>query len=77
MTFQECCIQCAGNAELVKEFNRLSDAKLGESRNPFEIAIDNASGYEPNNEEDLQKFCDFVYRCVWAPLLAQQEKDLN
>ena len=49
MTFQECCIQCAGNAELVKEFNRLSDAKLGGSRNPFEIAIDNACGYEPNN----------------------------
>lgn len=71
MTFFECAVQCAGNRELVKEFNRLSGFRMGEPRKPMEIAIDDACGRDPDTEA-FPYFLDFVYSCVWIPLVSKQ-----
>jgi hypothetical protein len=44
--FQECVIECVGNKELVKEFNRLSGCNLWQSlrRAPLDRMIDDACG---------------------------------
>lgn len=68
MTFDECAVYCVGNSELVKEFNRLSRCHLGERRTPIEASIDNACGYDPDKEA-IPQFLDFVYQCIWQPLL--------
>lgn len=61
---------CAGNWELVSEFNRLSGFHLGETRTPIEVQIDTACGYDPD-QEAIPHFLDFIYECIWLPLLAQ------
>ncbi len=68
MSFEQCALYCAGNTELVKEFNRLSGCHLGEHRTPIDIAIDSACGYDPDREA-MPQFLDFVYHCIWLPLL--------
>lgn len=50
MSFEQCALYCAGNMELVKEFNRLSGCHLGERRTPIDIAIDGACGYDPDDK---------------------------
>lgn len=67
MTFEECCLECIKNEDLIKEFNRLSGCHLGKPRKPLDIAIDKACGYDPVRE-DLQKFTAFVYEYVWSGL---------
>lgn len=56
MSFEQCALYCAGNTELVKEFNRLSGCHLGEHRTPIDIAIDSACGYDPDREAMPQFF---------------------
>ena len=67
MTFAEVCAECLANDELVKEWNRLTGHQLGVPRSPVEIAIDKASGYDPDTEA-MPDFVDFVFECVWVPL---------
>lgn len=50
MTFEECCLHCIENKELVSEFNRLSGCKLGMGQ----------------NEEAMPLFVAFVYECIWT-----------
>lgn len=68
MTFQECAMTCAGNKELVREFNRLNGSHLGVPRSGIEKAIDDACGYDPY-AESLPQFLAFVYECIWLPLM--------
>ena len=74
MTFEECCVKCVKEEELVSEFNRLSGFCLGQKRLPVEKAIDEACGYDPDKEA-FPAFCRFVYEYIWAPLLAMQDKE--
>lgn len=67
MTFYDCAIQCAGNKDLVKEFNRLTGLHMGESRTPIQCAIDKSCGYD-QDKEAFHAFLDFVYECIWLPL---------
>jgi len=73
MTFHECLMQCAGTPELVSQFNRLSGCSLGrDSRSAIDKMIDKATGYQDeidqNNNDDMRKFINFVWDCVWLRL---------
>lgn len=74
MTFYECLMECAGNQDLVDQFNRLTGRKVGvaDIRSPLDRMIDKASGYEETLtlkcEDDLRAFIDFCYEAVWARL---------
>ena len=65
MTFNECLIVCAGQKELVSEFDRLAGTSLGENKSPINQMIDEATGKE---RADIVKFIEFVYDCVWLRL---------
>ena len=48
ITFSECVVMCAGNQDLVQEFNRLTGFYMGERRDALAQAIDKACGYDPD-----------------------------
>ena len=64
-TFKECLMYCAGNKELVAEFDRLSGSNLSFKGAPINIMVDQATGKQ---KDDLRAFCDFVYECIWSRL---------
>ena len=65
MYFYEFLMQCAGNKELVLEFDRLSGSNLSLEGPPINFMIDKATG---KLEDDLGLFRDFIYDCVWSRL---------
>jgi len=72
MTFEECCIKCVENEELVNQFNRLTGCKLGVSKTPIEKIIDESCKYN-STKETFGIFCQFVFDHVWIPLLAKEQ----
>ena len=68
ITFSECVVMCAGNQELVQEFNHLTGFHMGERRDALAQAIDEACGYDPDKEA-FPAFIEFVGKCVWTPLV--------
>lgn len=72
MDFVGCCKVCVSNAEFVKQLNRITGNHLGESRNPIEIAIDEACGYDPD-KSFMQAFCAFVFEYVWVSMMHEKE----
>jgi hypothetical protein len=68
MTLKEVILFCISDPELVKEFNRLYDAKIGIDDRPAIVKmVDEAAGYNPF-AGDYIKFIQFVYRVIWLPL---------
>lgn len=65
MTFHDCVIACAGQAELVAEFDRLTGHNLSLKGSPLDLEIDKATG---RLEEGMRDFVGFVYECIWARL---------
>lgn len=65
MTFDECVVFCAGNRELLVEFDRLFDAHLSQRRTGIEAMVDQATG---RDAEAWAKFTVFVWDCVWTRL---------
>lgn len=65
MTFYDCLMECAGNKELVKEFDRLNNSNLSLKGSPINIMVDEATGKQ---KEDLRMFVDFCYEFIWLPL---------
>lgn len=76
MDFVGCCKTCVSNAEFVKQFNRITGNHLGEIRNPIEIAIDQACGYNPD-KSSMQAFCAFVFEYVCVPMTAQRGTEMK
>lgn len=70
MTFWDCVVECAGNMQLVKEFNRLSGHHMGEARDGITRAIDEACGHDPEKEA-FPAFISFVYEYIWIPVARQ------
>lgn len=68
ITFSECVVMCAGNQDLVQQFNRLTGFHMGEDRDALAQAIDKACGYDPDKEA-FPAFIEFVDECVWTPLV--------
>lgn len=74
MDFTEVAIECVRNTELVREFNRLTDCKLGiDTRLPIEKMIDEATGYSEVMKQDMGKFIMFVFEFIWLPLTEEVE----
>ena len=69
MTFEDCCKECLKNGQLVKQFNRLTGHDIAIGRSPIQRLIDESTGYNPNNQETMNEFFDFVYNYVWLPTL--------
>lgn len=63
MTFTECVMECAGNSELVAEFDRLSGSNLSLKGAKIELMIDEATG---RLNAELAMFVSFVYERVWT-----------
>lgn len=72
MTFEECCHECIGNKELLREFNRLTGKHLGEHRSGVIRTIDEACGYDPDMEA-MPLFVAFVYDAVWCRMSRTRE----
>lgn len=70
MTFEDVVMECWGNDEFVRQFNRLAGTHLKETkRAPIEMLIDNATGYEPGMDDaEAHKFFAFVKDMVWDRL---------
>lgn len=68
MDFEQCCIECLNNDDLVNEFCRLKNIKRPDKRSPIEIQIDQACGYDAN-KEFVKVFTQFVFEFMWIPML--------
>lgn len=68
MTFEECCLQCAKNDELVKQFNRLTGHSLKEKRTPIQKVIDDSCNYN-SDKEASPDFSQFIFNYIWLPLV--------
>jgi hypothetical protein len=68
MDFEEVCLICLKNDELVNEFCRLKGIKRPDKRSFIEIEIDKACGYD-TNMEFIKVFTDFVMNYVYLPLI--------
>lgn len=68
MDFEQCCIECLNNDDLVNEFCRLKGIKRPDRRSPIEIQIDQACKYDAN-KEFVKEFTQFVFEYVWVPML--------
>jgi len=76
MTFYDCVIECAGNKDLVAQFNRLNGTNIGvDPRKPIERMIDEATGHEEEIREgmkaEFRQFIAFCWDVIWMPLAAK------
>ena len=67
ITYNECLMAVAGNAELVREYDRLCGTDLSHigTRSPLVAMIDEATGYE---RDTLLQFMVFVFECIYLTL---------
>ena len=65
MTFTECVKFCAGNAEMVRQFDRLRGTNLSLRGSALDLAVDEATG---RLRHDLALWVAFVYDAVWLRL---------
>lgn len=65
MTFAECLLECAGNTELLKQFDRLHGSNLSNDAAPINTMIDKSTGLY---DLHLADFANFVYDVVWRRL---------
>ena len=75
MDFQEVCLECIRNKELVGEYNRLTGKRLGvDSRAPIEKIIDETIGYQAElDKKEMGFFVLFVLDVIWLPVIAGGE----
>lgn len=66
-SFFDVVVECAMNAELVANYDRLYQAHFGRivKRDPMAALIDKATGFE---RDECLKFAAFVWDCVWTRL---------
>lgn len=64
INFLECLQLCAGNKELVSEFDRLTGSNLSLRGSPIDVMIDQASG---RTETEIEAFIQFVHEFIWIP----------
>lgn len=66
VTFGEFVFMCAGNKDLVREFDRLTGSNLGMNGTGLDLMIDRVTG---RTAEGLEEFVAFVHEFVWLPLV--------
>lgn len=79
MTFYDCLMECSVNVELINQFNRLNNCKLGMRKDALTLMVDKATGHVKDDEfapfylddATLRKFIVFVYDYVWLTAPAE------
>lgn len=66
LSFKDCLMECAGNKELVKEFDRLHSTNLSLKGSPLGLEIERVTGKQ---KDDLIKFIAFCWEYIWLPFL--------
>lgn len=71
--------ECIKHPDLIKQYNRLQGTHIGEDkRPPIIMMIDKQTGYQEvldkRDMEEFKGFADFVFRCIYLPLLTQESK---
>lgn len=66
LTFKDCLMECAGNKELVREFDRLNGCNLSMQGSPLGLEIERVTGKQ---KDDLIKFIAFCWEYIWLPVL--------
>ena len=84
MDFQKVLIESMMNTNLVKEYNRLRGSSLNfipQRRGGITALIDEATGYDDlaklhhqNKPHELHDFIQFVFECIWLPLIMEANK---
>lgn len=76
MTFEDLVTMCFEEKELVSQFNRIFNCKIGEVEDltPVEIMIDQATNNTRPDSEYI-KFINFVRNAIWLPLVLEKGKD--
>lgn len=65
MRLEEAIMECVGNKELMREYKRLTGARLGGGP-PIHRMIDTATGFA---DAEWYKFFDFVRDYIYMPVL--------
>lgn len=65
LNFNDCLMECAGNKELVKEFDRLQGCNLSLKGSPLTLMIGKACGKQ---DDDMRKFIAFCWEYIWLPV---------
>ena len=70
MTFEDVVMECWRNKDLMREYRRLHNSKIGlDTRTPIERMVDEATGHIPGpSTEEAFAFFDFVREFVWDRL---------
>ena len=77
--FEAVLRECIKHPDLIKQYNRLNGTHLGEdTRKPIVQMVDKASGYQEvldkRGMEEFKGFADFVFQCIYLPLLMKENK---
>lgn len=72
MDFEQVLYHCAGDKDLVAQFDRLTGSNLSLKGSPLDVAIDKASG---RTNAELASFIAFVFEFVWLPLIGNMPND--
>lgn len=73
---------CIETPELITQFNRLFERKLGVKlpRTPIEAAVDKATGFdkvlELEQQQEFAAFAEFVRRYIWQTLAPEARQDM-
>lgn len=70
MDFASAVAEAAMIPEFVENYNRITGNNLVflVPKNPIEAMIDEACGFDGFDKEEVRKFAEFFYECVWSRL---------
>ena len=68
ISFEETLEECLKTPELLKEYRRLTGARLGNG-STIEMMIDKSTGY---HDKEWKDFFDFVRDYIWMPVVTNQ-----
>jgi hypothetical protein len=84
MTFQSVLIECMTKKELVEQFNKFKGFSLNfipKQSSSIVRMIDEACGFDDikklqsqNKSEELHEFIQFVFNCIWMPIIMEEFK---
>lgn len=69
-TFTDCLMMAAANKELVANYDRLCGTNLIMEGSLLELMTDKATGRQ---DAELEAFVDFVWECIWVPLVVNHD----
>lgn len=80
ISFETTLRACLNTPEFLNEWNRLTGCSLGvDNRNPFDRAIDEATGFQKELDKEqkcyMHLFARFVWNSIYMPLLIEYRRN--